>query len=69
MVTSYDNTTWEPRHGHAATQGPVADWHARFPDPTIGDAILHRLVHNAYRLEPTGESRRKLDSPLPIPTS
>ena len=52
-----------------ATQVPVADWHARFPDPTIGDVILDRLVHNAYRLEPTGESRRKLDSPLPMPTT
>jgi len=32
------------------TQVPVTEWHARFPDPTIGDAILDRLVHNAYRL-------------------
>ncbi|MEA3376560.1 MAG: IS21-like element helper ATPase IstB [Chloroflexota bacterium] len=52
-----------------ATQVPVTDWHARFPDPTIGDAILDRLVHNAYRLELKGESRRKLDSPLPMPTT
>jgi len=52
-----------------ATQVPVADWHARFPDPTIGDAILDRLVHNAYRLELQGESRRKVDSPLPMPTT
>lgn len=52
-----------------ATQVPVVDWHARFPDPTIGDAILDRLVHNAYRLELQGESRRKLDSPLPMPTT
>jgi DNA replication protein DnaC len=52
-----------------ATQVPVVDWHARFPDPTIGDAILDRLVHNAYRLELQGESRRKLHSPLPMPTT
>ena len=52
-----------------ATQVPVVDWHARFPDPTIGDAILDRLVHNAYRLELQGESRRKVDSPLPMPTT
>ncbi len=44
------------------------DWHTRFPDPTIGDAILDRLVHNGYRLELQGESPRKLDSPLPMPT-
>ncbi len=52
-----------------ATQVPVAEWHARFPDPTIADAILDRLVHNAYRLTLKGESRRKTDSPLPMPTS
>ncbi len=52
-----------------ATQVPVAEWHARFPDPTIADAILDRLVHNAYRLVLKGESRRKTDSPLPMPAS
>ncbi|MEE8121776.1 MAG: ATP-binding protein [Anaerolineales bacterium] len=38
-------------------------WHARFPDPTLGDAILDRLVHNAYRLILTGETQRKIRSP------
>ena len=52
-----------------ATQVPLAEWHARFPDPTIGDAILDRLVHNAYRLALTGESRRKIDSPLSMSTT
>jgi DNA replication protein DnaC len=52
-----------------ATQVPIAEWHARFPDPTIGDAILDRLVHNAHRLALKGESRRKIDSPLPLPTT
>jgi len=52
-----------------ATQVPVAEWHVRFPDPTIGDAILDRLVHNAYRLNLKGESRRKLNSPLTMPTT
>ena len=52
-----------------ATQVPIAEWHARFPDPTIGDAILDRLVHNAYRLALKGESRRKVHSPLPMPTT
>jgi len=51
------------------TQVPVAEWHARFPDPTIGDAILDRLAHNAYRLCLKGESRRKINSPLPMPTT
>ena len=52
-----------------ATQVPVVDWHSRFPDPTIGDAILDRVVHNAYRLESQGEPRRKIESPLPVPTT
>ena len=52
-----------------ATQVPVAEWHARLPDPTIADAILDRLVHNAYRLALKGESRRRTDSPLPMPTT
>ena len=52
-----------------ATQVPVAEWHARFPDPTIADAVLDRLVHNAYRLVLKGESRRKTDSPLSMPAS
>ena len=52
-----------------ATQVPVAEWHVRFPDPTIGDAILDRLVHNAYRLNLKGESRRKLNSHLTMPTT
>ena len=63
----------DDRYGRAstlvATQVPVAEWHARFPDPTIADAILDRLVHNAYRLALKGESRRKVDSPLPMPTA
>jgi len=52
-----------------ATQVPIAEWHARFPDPTIGDAILDRLVHNAYRLSLEGESRRKIGSPLSMSTT
>jgi DNA replication protein DnaC len=63
----------DDRYGRAstlvATQVPVAEWHARFPDPTIADAILDRLVHNAYRLALKGESRRKVDCALPMPTT
>jgi DNA replication protein DnaC len=63
----------DDRYGRSATlvatQVPVVEWHARFPDPTIGDAILDRLIHNAYRLNLQGESRRKLDSPLPMSTT
>lgn len=63
----------DDRYGRSSTtvvtQVPVADWHARVPDPTIGDAILDRLVHNAYRLELKGESRRKMNSALTMPTT
>jgi DNA replication protein DnaC len=63
----------DDRYGRAstmiATQVPVAEWHVRFPDPTIGDAILDRLVHNAYRLNLKGESRRKVNSSLTMPTT
>jgi hypothetical protein len=30
-----------------------------FGDPTYADAILDRLVHNAYRIELRGESMRR----------
>jgi DNA replication protein DnaC len=44
------------------SQYPVGDWHLRFQDPTLADAILDRLVHNAHRIELVGESQRKLRS-------
>lgn len=54
----------DDRFGHTATlissQVPIADWHRRIPDPTLADAILDRLVHNAHRIELKGESQRKL---------
>jgi DNA replication protein DnaC len=63
----------DDRYGRAstllATQVPVQDWHARFPDPTLADAILDRLVHNAYRLELKGGSMRRARSPLAAPRS
>jgi len=52
-----------------ATQVPVADWHVRFPDPTLGDAVMDRLIHNAYRLLLRGESRRKVNASLTMSTS
>jgi hypothetical protein len=44
------------------TQIPIEAWHERIPDPTLADAILDRLVNNAYRLQLTGESQRRLRS-------
>jgi DNA replication protein DnaC len=42
-----------------ATQIPVSEWHHLLPDPTVADAVLDRLVHNAVRLELKGGSMRK----------
>jgi DNA replication protein DnaC len=43
------------------SQLPVADWHANISAPTIADAILDRIVHNAARIELKAcESMRKL---------
>jgi len=55
---------FDDRFGKSATiiisQVPVSDWHARFPDPTLADAILDRTIHNAYKLTLLGDSQRKL---------
>ena len=53
----------EDRHGHASTlitsQLPVEHWHENIGDPTIADAILDRLIHNAHRIHLKGGSMRK----------
>jgi DNA replication protein DnaC len=41
------------------SQVPTDRWHSLIGDPTLGDAILDRIVHNAYRIELNGESLRK----------
>lgn len=41
------------------SQLPLKLWHGQFQDPTLADAILDRLVHNAEIIELTGESMRK----------
>jgi DNA replication protein DnaC len=41
------------------SQVPVERWYEIVGDPTLADAILDRLVHNAHRIELTGESLRK----------
>lgn len=30
------------------------------PDPTVADAVMDRLVHNAYKIVLRGESMRKM---------
>jgi DNA replication protein DnaC len=41
------------------SQLPVDQWHVLIGDPTYADAVLDRLVHNAHRLDLTGESLRR----------
>jgi DNA replication protein DnaC len=57
----------DDRQGQGATlitsQFPVSQWHEIIADPTVADAILDRLVHNAYRIELKGESMRKGKTP------
>src|SRR5437016_6221878 len=53
----------EDRHNRGSTivtsQLPVDRWHDAIANPTIADAILDRLVHNAHRITLKGESMRK----------
>jgi len=54
---------FEDRHRLQSTlitsQLPVDHWHEIIGNPTLADAILDRLVHNAYRINLKGESMRK----------
>ncbi|MGD0236232.1 MAG: IS21-like element helper ATPase IstB [Syntrophorhabdales bacterium] len=58
----------EDRHGSASTiitsQLPVEHWHEVIGDPTIADALLDRLVHNAHKINLKGESMRKRKAAL-----
>ena len=53
----------EDRYGAGSTlitsQLPVNTWHDVIGEPTFADAILDRIVHNAYRIELDGQSMRK----------
>jgi DNA replication protein DnaC len=37
----------------------VAQWHDVIADPTLGDAILDHIIHNAHRIELKGDSLRR----------
>ena len=58
----------DDRHQRAstilATQVPIERWHDMIGDPTYADAILDRLIHDAYRITLTGDPmRRRKPSP------
>jgi DNA replication protein DnaC len=47
-----------------ATQVPLENWFELIGDPTVADAIMDRLIHNAHNIHLKGESMRKVRSPL-----
>lgn len=57
----------DDRHGRRSTlvtsQWPLEQWHEALGQPTLADAILDRLVHNAYKLKLDGDSMRKQRAP------
>jgi DNA replication protein DnaC len=59
----------EERYGRGAilitSQIPVAQWFDVVGEPTLADAILDRLVHNAHKIELRGESLRKTPKAKP----
>ena len=56
----------EDRYGRGSTlitsQLPTDMWHDVIGEPTFADAILDRIVHNAYRLALDGPSIRKVQA-------
>lgn len=44
----------------ATSQYPLDKWYETMEDPTLADAILDRLVNNAYKIQLAGESMRKV---------
>lgn len=54
----------DDRYGRHSTlvagQVPIEKWHEVIADATLADAILDRLLHNAYKIQLKGESMRKL---------
>ena len=55
---------YDRRSTLVTSQLPVKHWHDILAEPTLADAILDRLVHNAYKIELKGESMRKSKSKL-----
>jgi len=55
---------FEQRYGNSSTlicsQIPVSAWHDLFPNRTLADAILDRIVYTALKYSLTGESMRKI---------
>jgi DNA replication protein DnaC len=58
----------EDRHDSRSTiitsQLPVDQWHEVIGDPTLADAIMDRIVHNAYKINLKDDSMRKRKADL-----
>ena len=50
---------YEQRSTLIVSQLPVKEWYGLMENPTVADALLDRLIHNAHRIELSGESQRK----------
>jgi DNA replication protein DnaC len=50
---------YEAKSTLITSQLPVDTWHEVIGEPTFADAILDRIVHNAYRIKLDGQSMRK----------
>ena len=48
------------------SQLPIKEWYAYFKNPTLADAIMDRLIHNAYKIKLKGESMRKIKNPATL---
>lgn len=53
---------WQQGSTILISQLPLNNWHSCLKDPTLADAVLDRLVHNAHRITLKGESQRKLQA-------
>lgn len=60
---------YERRSTIVTSQLPLDRWYEIIANPTLADAILDRLVHNAYCIDLTGESMRKQRSPRATETA
>jgi len=48
------------------SQLPIKEWYAYFKNPTLADAIMDRVIHNAYKINLKGESMRKIKNSIAL---
>lgn len=60
----------EARNGNGSmivtSQLPIKEWYSYFKNPTLADAIMDRLIHNAYKINLKGESMRKVKNSIAL---